>query len=74
MKHLNFLDYFSEGVSPKKLLRHPVFWTVDRCKCFLTDLAGSRVDLKKGPTHRLLESWVLLEAYVTPKLCNNFFI
>lgn len=30
---------FFLGTSPGKLLGHPVFWTIDRRKCFLMDLA-----------------------------------
>ena len=38
----NLWESFSEGLSPKRLLRHPVFWSLDRMKCFMMDLADAR--------------------------------
>ena len=49
---MNCLERFYYGASPKKLLNHPVFWTVDRRKCFVLDLANSRTDLKIAMTHQ----------------------
>ena len=38
----DFLDSFFRGMSPKKLLSHPVFWTTEKRKCFILDVADSR--------------------------------
>ena len=56
----DLLGHFFKGVSPKSLFNHPVFWTVDRCKCFILDLANSRFDSDAVPTRPLLSNWVAL--------------
>jgi hypothetical protein len=44
-KVLDLWMCFAEGISPDKLLRHPVFWKEERSKCFILDVADSRFDL-----------------------------
>ena len=57
-KELDLLRRFELKVSPRRLLKHPTFWTVDRSKCFILDVAGSRVQLREKRTPRLRDSWV----------------
>ena len=52
----DLLKHFYAGTSPNSLPRHPLFWSVDRAKWFILDLAGSRRCLRKN-TAKLLPNW-----------------
>ena len=50
---LDFWKRFCSGTSPKRLLRHPAVWSVDRVKCFILDIADARFDLQiEGPIQK----------------------
>lgn len=46
-KESDLWDQLIKGLSPARLLRHPLFWSVERTKCFVLDVANSRNDLTK---------------------------
>jgi hypothetical protein len=46
-RYRDLLEQFFIGRSPRELLGHPVFWQVDRAKCFILDTASAREVLKK---------------------------
>ena len=48
----DFLDSFFRGMSPKKLLGHPVFWTAEKRKCFILDVADSRDFLRQKKSRK----------------------
>ena len=53
------LNQFWKGMSPQRIKQHPVFWSMDRMKCFLIDLADSRKALSRHANHpRLSENWI----------------
>lgn len=56
-KENHFFKQFYLGTSPKKLFRHPIFWTTDRVRCFILDLAGSRFLLNAEV--KLSSNWLL---------------
>ena len=50
----DFWRRFRSGTSPKRLLRHPAVWSIDRAKCFILDIADARFDLQiEGPNSRV---------------------
>ena len=56
---LDLWECFSTGLSPQRLSRHPVFWSLDRMKCFVLDLADSRQELRtKAGYPKLSENWL----------------
>jgi hypothetical protein len=52
---------FFEGMSPKGLTDHAIFWTVDRVKCFVLDLADSQFAVRrpaKSAMSKLAINWI----------------
>lgn len=52
-------EFFSKGMSPMRLLCHPVFWSLHKKKCFVMDLADARQVLKsKSELPKPSEDWI----------------
>lgn len=63
------LKHFANGLSPSMLFNHPVFWTVDRRKCFILDLANSRTDLRQPAVQRGMQRGM---PQVMPQVANDW--